>query len=111
MTENIPVEHITGKIYLIRSQKVMLDRDLAELYGIETRVLKQSVRRNAGRFPGDFMFELTNKENQALRSQNVTLKRGQHAKYLPFAFTEQGVAMLSSVLRSKHASKSIYSPC
>jgi hypothetical protein len=76
----------------------MLDRDLAELYGVETKVLKQAVRRNIKRFPEDFMFELSENENQTLRSQNVTLKRGQHSKYLPFAFTEQGVAMLSSVL-------------
>ena len=81
----------------------MLDRDLAELYGVETRALKQAVRRNIKRFPEDFMFELTEDENQALRSQNVILKRGQHSKYLPFAFTEQGVSMLSSVLNSERA--------
>ena len=73
------------------------------MYGVETRVLKQAVRRNRKRFPGDFMFELTKEENQSLRSQNVILKRGQHSKYLPFAFTEQGVAMLSSVLSSERA--------
>jgi len=81
----------------------MLDRDLAELYGVETKVLKQAVRRNIDRFPSDFMFELTKGENQSLRSQNVTLKRGQHSKYLPFAFTEHGVLMLSSVLNSERA--------
>ncbi len=81
----------------------MLDRDLAELYSVESKVLKQAVRRNIDRFPADFMFELTKEENQSLRSQNVTLKRGQHSKYLPFAFTEQGVAMLSSVLKSDRA--------
>jgi len=81
----------------------MLDSDLAALYGVETRVLKQAVRRNIKRFPADFMFELTKGENRPLRSQNVTLKRGQHSKYLPFAFTEQGVAMLSSVLKSERA--------
>ena len=81
----------------------MLDTDLAELYGVETRVLKQAVRRNKKRFPDDFMFELTKEENQALRSQNVILKRGKHSKYLPFAFTEQGVAMLSTVLNSERA--------
>jgi len=81
----------------------MLDADLAELYGVETRVLKQAVRRNRKRFPKDFMFELTKEENQSLRSQNVILKRGEHSKYLPFAFTEQGVAMLSSVLNSERA--------
>jgi phage regulator Rha-like protein len=97
------VERIERSIYLIRGQKVMLDVDLAELYGVETRVLKQAVRRNMKRFPDDFMFELTKEENQSLRSQNVILKRGQHSKYLPFAFTEQGVAMLSSVLNSERA--------
>ena len=102
-TQIISVDRIENSIYLIRSQKVLLDRDLAELYGVETRVLKQAVRRNRKRFPGDFMFELTKEENQSLRSQNVILKRGQHSKYLPFAFTEQGVAMLSSVLSSERA--------
>ncbi len=103
MTINVPAERITGKIYLIRGTKVMLDSDLAELYGVETRVLKQAVRRNIGRFPADFMFELTQKEYQSLRSQNVILKRGQHSKYPPFAFSEQGVAMLSSTLNSERA--------
>ena len=81
----------------------MSDRDLANLYKVETRVLKQAVRRNIQRFPEDFMFELTLDENHRLRSQNVTLKRGQHSKYPPMAFTEQGVAMLSSVLKSERA--------
>jgi len=81
----------------------MLDRDLAALYGVEIRALKQAVRRNIDRFPFDFMFELSKEESQSLRSQNVILKRGQHSKYLPFAFTEQGVAMLSSVLKSNRA--------
>ena len=99
----LPAETIASKIYLIRNQKVMLDRDLAELYGVQTRVLKQAVRRNIGRFPSDFMFELTNEEQKSLRSQIVTLKKGQHSKYLSFAFTEQGVAMLSSVLKSDRA--------
>jgi phage regulator Rha-like protein len=99
----LPVERITSKIYLIRGQKVMLDRDLAELYGVETKVLKQAVRRNIKRFPNDFMFELKSEEEKALRSQIVTLKRGQHSKYLSFAFTEQGVAMLSSVINSDRA--------
>ncbi|MBW2597998.1 MAG: ORF6N domain-containing protein [Deltaproteobacteria bacterium] len=103
MTELVPIELIASKIYLIRGIKVMLDRDLAELYGVETKVLKQAVRRNIDRFPSDFMFELTKGENQSLRSQNVTLKRGQHSKYLPFAFTEHGVLMLSSVLNSERA--------
>ena len=88
---------------MIHGNRVMLDADLAELYGVETRVLKQAVRRNRKRFPKDFMFELTKEENQSLRSQNVILKRGEHSKYLPFAFTEQGVAMLSSVLNSERA--------
>jgi len=83
--------------------KVMLDEDLAELYGVETKVLKQAVRRNIERFPQDFMFELTKEEYQALRSQIATLKRGQHSKYAPFAFTEHGVLMLSSVLNSDRA--------
>jgi len=99
----LPTETIASKIYLVRSQKVMLDRDLAELYGVQTRVLKQAVRRNISRFPPDFMFELTNEEQKSLRSQIVTLKKGQHSKYLSFAFTEQGVAMLSSVLNSARA--------
>ena len=103
MKELVPVERITSKIYLIRGQKVMLDRDLAELYGVETRVLKQAVKRNLSRFPSDFMFRLSQAEQESLRSQFVTLKRGQHSKYLSFAFTEQGVAMLSSVLKSNRA--------
>ncbi len=84
----------------------MLDFDLAEMYEVETRVLKQAVKRNIKRFPTDFMFELTKEEFDSLRSQIVTLKntgRGQHSKYLPYAFTEQGVSMLSSVLNSEKA--------
>ena len=103
MDEIVPIENIAGHIHLIRGVRVMLDRDLAELYQVETRALKQSVRRNASRFPDDFMFELTLEEDRALRSQNVTLKRGQHTKYSPMAFTEQGVAMLSSVINSERA--------
>lgn len=103
MQDIIPIENITSLIYLIRGQKVLLDRDLAVLYGVETRVLKQAVRRNRTRFPADFMFELTLEEDRSLRSQNVTLKRGGHSKYPPMAFTEQGVAMLSSVLKSESA--------
>ncbi|MGY0426768.1 MAG: ORF6N domain-containing protein [Polaribacter sp.] len=94
---------IQDRIYAIRNQKVLLDFDLAALYQVETRVLKQAVRRNIKRFPPDFMFELTREEYNFLRSQIVTLeenKKGKHSKYLPFAFTEQGVSMLSSVLRS-----------
>ena len=96
----VPDEIISSKIYFIRQQKVMLDNDLAELYNVETKQLKRQVRRNIERFPEDFMFELTQNENEILRSQFGTLKRGEHSKYLPMAFTEQGVAMLSSVLNS-----------
>jgi hypothetical protein len=101
----IPVARIEKSILFIRNQKVILDADLAELYGVETRVLIQAVMRNSERFPGDFMFQLNKEEADFLRSQIVTLKkgRGQHSKYLPYAFTEQGVAMLSSVLRSRRA--------
>jgi len=88
------------KICLIRGIKVILDNDLAELYGVETKVLKQAVRRNIKRFPSDFMFELTKNEFQNLRSQIVTSSWG-GARYIPMAFTEQGVAMLSSVLKNK----------
>ncbi|MBU4332023.1 ORF6N domain-containing protein [Patescibacteria group bacterium] len=99
----IPSERVTNKIIFIRGRKVMLDQDLAELYGVETKELKRAARRNTSRFPVDFMFELTLEEYQFLRSQFGTLKRGEHAKYLPYAFTEQGVAMLSSVLNSERA--------
>ncbi|MEO7531755.1 MAG: ORF6N domain-containing protein [Sediminibacterium sp.] len=96
---------IHEKIYSIRGNKVMLDFDLAELYMVENRRLKEAVRRNIRRFPPDFMYELTQQEYQSLRSQIATLKtgRGMHAKYLPFAFTEQGIAMLSGVLHSERA--------
>ena len=93
-------EIISSKIYIIRQQKVMLDNDLADLYVVETKQLKRQVRRNIERFPKDFMFELTQEEYEILRSQFGTLKRGEHSKYFPMAFTEQGVAMLSSVLNS-----------
>lgn len=93
---------IQQKIHEIRNQKVMLDADLAELYGVETKALKQAVKRNMNRFPEDFMFELSENEFQVLRSQIVTSKRG-GTRYLPFTFTEQGVAMLSSVLNSPEA--------
>jgi len=102
-TSILPAEIIEKKIYLIRNQKVMLDRDLAFLYNVPTKVLKQSVKRNINRFPEDFMFELTKEEENSLRSQFVTLKRGEHSKYLSFAFTEQGISMLSSVLNSGRA--------
>lgn len=98
-------ELVMNKIYLIRGQKVMLDRDLAELYGVETKVLNQAVKRNSDRFPADFMFQVTKTEWESLRSQIVTLKtgRGKYPKYVPTVFTEQGVAMLSSVLKSETA--------
>ncbi|MFH1846666.1 MAG: ORF6N domain-containing protein [Candidatus Omnitrophota bacterium] len=96
-------EIIEQEIYIIRGHKVMIDFDLAKLYKVEVKQLKRSVRRNIERFPLDFMFELTKEETAVLRSQIGTSKRGQHAKYLSFAFTEQGVAMLSSILNSKRA--------
>lgn len=111
MNEIIPEERIESKIFSIRGQKVMLDRDLAELYGVPTRALKQAVRRNRRRFPDDFVFSMSKQEilnwlhfvTGSSRSQSVTLKRGQNIKYPPFAFTENGVAMLSSVLHSEKA--------
>jgi hypothetical protein len=103
-----PDETIISKIYMIRGQKVMLDDDLAELYGVETKQLKRQVRRNRERFPEDFMFELTVEEYQSLRSQIGTLKRGEHTKYMPFAFTEQGVSMLSGVLNSPFSHPGTY---
>lgn len=93
---------IQKKIFEIRGERVMFDFDLAELYGVETKALKQAVKRNTESFPPDFMFELSKKEFKSLRSQFVTSNRG-GLRYLPFAFTEQGVAMLSSVLKSKKA--------
>ncbi|MDR0619250.1 MAG: ORF6N domain-containing protein [Bacteroidales bacterium] len=102
------LQTIKSKIYEIRGEKVMLDFDLAELYQVETKYLKRSVKRNADRFPEDFMFELTREEYNFLRCNFGTLKseednRGRHVKYLPFAFTEQGVAQLSGVLNSQFA--------
>ena len=94
------LQFIQSKIYEIRGQKVMLDRDLAELYGIETKRLKEAVRRNLRRFPVDFMFELNRKEFEFLRSQIASSNGRGGLRYMPFAFTEQGVAMLSSVLNS-----------
>ena len=99
---SIPDEIILNKIYLLRGQKVMLDSDLAELYGVETKQLKRQVTRNIERFPGDFMFELSQEEFINLRSQFGTSSWG-GSRIPPFAFTEQGVAMLSSVLNSKQA--------
>lgn len=105
----VPIRVIERKIHIIRDQQVLLDTDLAELYNVTVKALKQAVRRNKGRFPQDFMIELTLEEaaiaqykagGESSRSQFVTLKQGQNPKYRPFAFTEQGVAMLSSVLKS-----------
>jgi hypothetical protein len=118
-------ENIAQLVFFIRGENVILDSDLASLYGVTTKALNQAVKRNSARFPVDFMFQLTKPEYHAsrsqnvtlssgvesaakggaasLRSQSVTLKRGQHLKYLPYVFTEQGVAMLSSVLRSPRA--------
>jgi regulator of replication initiation timing len=100
----VPDELVMNKIYFIREQKVMLDRDLAELYGVETKRLKEAVRRNESRFPDDFMFELTEKEFNSLRTQFATSNTGRGGtRYFPMVFTEQGVAMLSSVLNSERA--------
>ena len=125
MNENLILreENIASIIHMIRGEKVMLDMDLAILYGMQTRLLKQAVRRNIQRFPSDFMFELTRDEYNSLRSQIVTLEnldnfhsemqitspnendsqRGKYSKFAPFAFTEQGVAMLSGILNSERA--------
>jgi hypothetical protein len=96
---------IARRIFLIRSHNVMLSADLAELYQVETKALNQAVKRNLDRFPADFMFQLSKEEFGNLKSQTVTLEkgRGRHPKYQPYAFTQEGVAMLSSVLRNPHA--------
>jgi len=101
----IPIERIAASIYMIRGQKVMIDSDLATLYGVETRVLMQAVKRNIARFPADFMFQLSQEEFDSWRSQIVISNPGARKglRYAPYAFTEHGVAMLSSVLRSKRA--------
>ncbi len=101
MRELVSAEIIRHRIYLIRGQKVMLDRDLAKLYGVETKYINRAVKRNVKRFPADFMFRLSPEE--ASRFQIGTLKRGHNIKYLPYTFTENGVAMLSSVLNSERA--------
>jgi phage regulator Rha-like protein len=109
MKELIPAGLIEHKIFLIRGQKIMLSMHLAQLYGVRAKVLIQALKRNIDRFPEDFMFQLSWTEVRSLRSQIVTLenmmdsRKGKHSKYLPYAFTEQGVAMLSSVLRSRRA--------
>ena len=100
----IPDERIFNKIFLIRGKKAMLDSDLANLYGVSTKVFNQAVKRNIRRFPEDFMFQLTEQEVEILKSQIVTSNNGRGGRrYKPFAFTEQGVAMLSSVLNSERA--------
>jgi phage regulator Rha-like protein len=101
----VSVEHITRAILILRGHRVLLDNELAALYGVETRVLNQAVRRNAERFPEDFRFQLTAAEAAASRSQSVTLKprRGQNIKFLPYAFTEHGAIMAAAVLNSPRA--------
>ena len=101
----LPAEQIESIIFSIRGKKVILDRDLAHLYEVTTGNLNKAVKRNLDRFPDDFMFQLTPEEYESLRFHFGILKRGRHSKYLPYAFTEQGVAMLSSVLRSTRAVK------
>ena len=105
MKRTISQEIIEERIFVIRGQKVMIDRDLAELYGVKTKVLKQAVKRNIERFPGDFMFQLTKREFRDWRSQFVTSNSGDKMglRYRPYVFTQEGVAMLSSVLKSKRA--------
>ncbi len=105
MNSELSVKEIGQRIYFIRGHRVMLDSDLAELYGAETKQLNLAVKRNIDRFPPDFMFQLSEVEYESLRFQIETLNigRGKHRKYLPFVFTEQGVAMLSSSLKSKTA--------
>jgi hypothetical protein len=105
MTLPVLSQPLERSILLVRGHRVMLDADLAKLYSVSAKTLNQAVKRNASRFPADFMFQLAEGEATALRSQFVTLKtgRGQHRKYRPYAFTEQGVAMLSSVLHSERA--------
>lgn len=102
MKEIVPMENIQQMIFLVRGQKVMLDRDLAGLYQVPTKALIQSVKRNRERFPSDFMFQLSNEEAGRMRSQSVTASR-RNVRFRPYAFTEHGVAMLSSVLRSRPA--------
>ncbi len=100
---DLEIETILERIYIIRGEKVMLDKDIASLFEVDTKVLKQAVRRNISRFPSDFMFELSDNEQSTLRSQIVTSKGRGGERYNSFAFTEQGIAMLSSVLRSEKA--------
>lgn len=104
-SDQLSVDYVRSRIYSIRGVEVMVDADLADMYGVETKQLKRQVKRNIERFPNDFMFELTHEEHESLRRQNGTLEsgRGQHSKYLPLVFTEQGVSQLSGVLRSPYA--------
>jgi DNA-binding transcriptional MerR regulator len=102
-TKLIPAPNIAQRIHLVRSKRIMLDRDLATLYGVTTGNLNKAMKRNLDRFPADFMFQLTAEEARSLRFQFGSLKRGRNIKYLPHAFTQEGVAMLSSVLRSQRA--------
>jgi len=101
----VPLERIERAIIVVRGEKVMLDSDLAEIYGVETKRINEQVRRNFTRFPSDFMFQLTAEEWESLRSQFATLKRGEHRKYLPYAFTEHGALMLANVLNSERAAQ------
>jgi len=105
MKDIVPVEKIANKIYVIRHMKVMLDKDLADLYGVETRVLNQAVKRHKKRFPNDFMFQLSKSEYESFISQFVTSKKPGRGgiRKTPYAFTEQGVAMLSGILNSDRA--------
>ena len=103
MTDIIPLENVESRIFLIRGQKVMLDRDLAGLYGVATKVLNQAVKRNIKRFPDDFMFKLTPSEKNELVTNCDRFRTLKHSTATPYAFTEQGVAMLSSVLNSERA--------
>ncbi|MBI5299810.1 MAG: ORF6N domain-containing protein [Deltaproteobacteria bacterium] len=99
----IPIERVEQKILLIRGEKVLLDSDLAELYGVKTKIVNKAVGRNQARFPQDFAFQLTEEENQTLRFHFGTSKKKGGRRYLPYVFTEQGVAMLSGILQSKKA--------
>lgn len=99
----VPLDVIQSKIFIFRNKKVMIDRDLAVLYDVKSIALRQQVKRNIERFPSDFMFQLTNNEADILVSQNVIPSKQSLGGYLPYAFTEQGIAMLSSVLKSKKA--------
>ena len=106
-----PLAEVAGRILVVRGQRVMLDADLARLYGVSTKAFNQAVRRNRSRFPGDFLFELTNQEVARSRSQSVTLNsgRGSNVKYLPMAFTEHGAIMAATILNSPRAEQmSVY---